>query len=86
MGTVTFPKIRQVKPKPGKTLLIEFVNGVRKAYDCEPPLKSDAFRPLEDMVSAENYTNSQNQEITAHQALGTGVILAWHRFLPRNNG
>jgi len=47
MGTVTYPKIRQVKPKPGKTLLIEFVNGVRKAYDCEPPLKSDAFRALE---------------------------------------
>lgn len=47
MGTVTYPKIRQVKPKPGKTLLVEFVNGVRKAYDCEPPLKSDAFRPLE---------------------------------------
>ena len=48
MSAITYPKIRQVKPKPGKTLLVEFVNGVRKAYDCKPLLKSEAFRPLED--------------------------------------
>jgi hypothetical protein len=48
MSAVAYPKIRQVKPKPGKTLLVEFVNGVRKEYDCKPLLKSEVFRPLED--------------------------------------
>lgn len=48
MSAVTYPKIRQVKPKPGKTLLVEFVNGVKKAYDCKPLLEDQAFRLLQD--------------------------------------
>ena len=46
--TTTYPKITSVKPKPGKTLLVEFENGERKVYDCTPLLKSEAFRPLQD--------------------------------------
>lgn len=46
--TATYPKIRQVKPKPGKILPVEFANGVRKEYDCKPLLKSEVFCPLED--------------------------------------
>ena len=46
--TTTYPKIRSVRPKPGKTLLVEFENGERKVYDCTPLLKSEAFRPLQD--------------------------------------
>lgn len=48
MSAVTYPRIRQVKPKPRKTLLVEFVNGVKKTYDCKPLLKDQAFRPLQD--------------------------------------
>lgn len=49
MTTVsTYPKIRRVKPQAGKTLLVEFANGVRKVYDCTPLLQSDVFRPLQD--------------------------------------
>ena len=46
--TTTYPKIRNVRPKPGKTLLVEFENGERKVYDCTPLLQSEAFRPLQD--------------------------------------
>ncbi|MFH1739294.1 MAG: DUF2442 domain-containing protein [bacterium] len=44
----TYPKIRSVKPQPGKTLLVEFENGERRIYDCKPLLQSDVFRLLED--------------------------------------
>jgi len=50
MSTVPYPKIKQVEPKPGKILLVEFVNGVSKIYDCKPLLKSEVFRPLENEV------------------------------------
>jgi len=43
-----YPRIKQVQPKSGKILLVEFVNGVSKVYDCKPLLKSEVFRPLED--------------------------------------
>ena len=48
MSAISYPRIRQVRPQPGKTLLIEFENGVRKVYDCKPLLESEAFHPLED--------------------------------------
>ena len=44
----TYPKIKSVRPRPGKALLVEFENGVRKSYDCTPLLQSEAFRPLQD--------------------------------------
>ena len=47
MRATTYPKIRQVKPQPGKVLLVEFVNGVNKVYDCKPLLNNEVFRPLE---------------------------------------
>ena len=47
-GSLHYPKIKQVMPRPGKLLLVEFTNGVSKIYDCKPLLKSQAFRPLED--------------------------------------
>jgi hypothetical protein len=47
-AATTYPKIRWVKPRPGKTLLVEFENGVRKVYDCTPLLHSEVFHPLRD--------------------------------------
>ncbi len=44
----TYPKIRDVKPRKGKTLLVTFDNGDRRVYDCTPLLRSDAFQPLRD--------------------------------------
>jgi hypothetical protein len=43
-----YPKIRNVEPQSGKTILVTFENGIQKAYDCTPLLKSEAFRPLQD--------------------------------------
>jgi hypothetical protein len=48
MKAISYPKIRRVKPERGKILLVEFANGVTKAYDCKPLLKNEVFRPLED--------------------------------------
>lgn len=46
--TMEYPKIRRVKPQAGKRLLVEFVNGVSKIYDCTPLLQSEVFRSLQD--------------------------------------
>ena len=43
-----YPKIRSVKPGPGKALRVTFDNGVEKEYDCTPLLQSEAFQPLHD--------------------------------------
>lgn len=49
MATATiYPKIRNVTPMRGKILLVEFQNGERKVYDCNPLLQSEVFRPLQD--------------------------------------
>jgi len=48
MTFIAYPKIRKVWPRPGKTLLVEFENGEKKAYDCTPLLQSEVFRPLQD--------------------------------------
>ena len=47
-ATTTYPRIRSVTPRSGKTLLVTFENGTQKLYDCSPLLQLDAFRPLED--------------------------------------
>lgn len=47
MPTTTFPKISRVKTIGGKTLLVDFDNGVQKVYDCTPLLQTEAFRPLQ---------------------------------------
>jgi hypothetical protein len=47
-SAATYPRIKRVIPQYGKTLLIEFANGVIKVYDCKPLLQSDVFRPLQD--------------------------------------
>jgi len=44
----TYPRIRSVKPRPGKTLLVTFESGDRRVYDCTPLLRTEAFRPLQD--------------------------------------
>ncbi len=44
----TYPKIQNVKPRSGKTLLVTFDNGDRRVYDCTPLLQSEAFQPLRD--------------------------------------
>jgi hypothetical protein len=43
-----YPKIRDVEPMEGKTLLVTFETGDRRVYDCTPLLRSDAFLPLRD--------------------------------------
>ncbi|MDP6629534.1 MAG: DUF2442 domain-containing protein [Kiritimatiellia bacterium] len=46
--TTTYPRIRDVKPRQGKKLLVTFDNGDRRTYDCNPLLRSEVFRPLQD--------------------------------------
>jgi hypothetical protein len=47
MKTVTYPKIEAVAPLPGKKLLVRFVGGEQKVYDCRPLLKQESFAALQ---------------------------------------
>jgi hypothetical protein len=47
MKTITFPKIEAVKPLPDKKLLVRFVGGEQKVYDCRPLLKQESFSALQ---------------------------------------
>lgn len=40
------PKIKAVTPPEGKRLLVTFVNGVQKVYDCQGILQLDRFQLL----------------------------------------
>jgi hypothetical protein len=40
------PRIKAVTPLEGKRLLVTFVNGVQKVYDCQKILHLDRFRLL----------------------------------------
>ncbi len=40
------PKIKAVTPMEGKRLLVTFVNGVQKVYDCQRILQLDRFQLL----------------------------------------
>ncbi len=40
------PRILSVKPQGQKKLLVRFVNGVDKIYDCAPLLKVEMFQLL----------------------------------------
>jgi hypothetical protein len=40
------PRIESVKPLEGKRLLVKFVNGVEKVYDCNQLLHLEMFQPL----------------------------------------
>jgi hypothetical protein len=40
------PRIQSVKPLEGKRLLVKFLNGVEKIYDCNPLLHLEMFQLL----------------------------------------
>ncbi len=40
------PQVASVQPQEGKKLLVKFINGVEKVYDCEQILGLDAFQLL----------------------------------------
>ncbi len=40
------PQIASVHPQEHKKLLVKFINGVEKIYDCEQILQLDAFQLL----------------------------------------
>jgi hypothetical protein len=46
MKTLVFPKIDAVTPLPHKKLLVRFVGGESKVYDCRPLLKQEPFSAL----------------------------------------
>jgi hypothetical protein len=41
------PRIERITPVEGKRLLVKFVNGVEKTYDCTQLLHLEAFQRLE---------------------------------------
>ena len=45
--TNIFTMIEAVKPLSGKNLLVQFVGGQQKVYDCGPLLKQEPFSALE---------------------------------------
>jgi hypothetical protein len=46
MKTIAFPKIETVTPLPGKKLLVRFVGGEQKVYDCRPLVDQGPFSAL----------------------------------------
>jgi hypothetical protein len=44
--TVAFAKIEAVTPLPGKKLLVRFVGGDQKVYDCRPLVDQEPFSAL----------------------------------------
>jgi hypothetical protein len=40
------PRIQSVRPLEDKRLLVKFVNGVEKVYDCNPLLRLEMFQLL----------------------------------------
>jgi hypothetical protein len=47
MKTTTYPKIEVVTPLPDKKLLVRFVGGENRVYDCRPLLDQEPFSALE---------------------------------------
>ncbi|MCL4835810.1 MAG: DUF2442 domain-containing protein [Caldilineaceae bacterium] len=43
---ITVPRIKSVTPQKGRYLLVTFVNGVHKVYDCQKILNLERFRLL----------------------------------------
>ena len=46
MKTIVFPKVEAVTPLPNKKLLVRFVGGEDKVYDCRPLVDQEPFSPL----------------------------------------
>lgn len=46
MKTIVFPKIEAVTPLPDRKLLVRFVGGVDKVYDCCPLVEQSPFSAL----------------------------------------
>ena len=46
MKTVAFPKIEAVTSLPGNKLLVRFVGGEQKVYDCRPLVDQEPFSAL----------------------------------------
>jgi hypothetical protein len=46
MKTIAFPKIEAAKPLSDMKLLVRFVGGEEKVYDCRPLLKHEPFSAL----------------------------------------
>jgi hypothetical protein len=47
MKTAAFPKIETVSPLPEKKLLVQFVGGQRKIYDCRALIEREPFSALQ---------------------------------------
>ena len=70
MKTIAFPRIEAVTPLPDKQLLVRFVGGNEKVYDCRPLLGQEPFSALENEslfrqvnVDAGGYGVSWNDQI-----------------------
>jgi hypothetical protein len=67
---MTSPKILSVQPLEGKKLLVKFVNGVEKIYDCAPLFRFEVFQLLNNeaffksvKVDAGGYGISWNDDV-----------------------
>lgn len=47
MKTIVFPKVEAVTPLPDKKLLVRFVGGESKVYDCRPRIEEEPFSALQ---------------------------------------
>lgn len=44
------PKIKFIAPLEGKILLVDFMDGTQKTYDCSQLLHLDQFKPIQNEV------------------------------------
>lgn len=79
------PKIQSVKPLEGKQLLVKFVNGVEKIYDCNQLLHLEVFQLLNNdaffklvKVDSGGYGISWNDDVdlSEHELWVSGKELA----------
>ncbi len=47
MKKTIFPKVAAVTPLPGRKLLVRFVGGQNKVYDCRPLMETAPFSALQ---------------------------------------
>ncbi len=65
-----YPKVKSVKPLSKKQLLVTFITGDIKVYDCIPLLNEPSFYPLQDDVFFKNV-----------HVDGTGYGIIWNDYV-----
>ena len=77
--------VKSVEPQDGYVLLVTFVNGERKTYDCSPLLDEGVFKQLKDPevfkmahVDIDTVAWNDNLDIALEELYQNGVTIDRH--------